>query len=135
MNHYKKLIDFLLKDYSRNRLSFSHGAWVALLGHSFYGILWTYVYSQPHEDIKLRIICASLFSPFIFIKYLHFCCLLSITFFQVAFGYLCNILLTESQELSRPKFNPPTSANETSIIMFSPPYNIIYQVFFKYKHV
>lgn len=90
MNHCKKLIDFLLKDYSRNRLSFLYGAWIALFGHSFYGILWKYIYNQPHEDLNLRIICASLFLPFIFTKYLKDRNWLKVSF--SAYWYFCLII-------------------------------------------
>lgn len=90
MNPCKKLIDFLLKDYSRNRLNFSYGTWIALLGHSFYGILWKYIYSQPHEDLNLRIICASLFLPYIFTKYLKDRNWLKVFF--SAYWYFCLII-------------------------------------------
>ena len=90
MNHCKKLIDFLLNDYSRNRLSFLYGAWIALFGHSFYGILWKYTYNQPHEDLNLRIICASLFLPYIFTKYLKDRNWLKV-FFSV-YWYFCLII-------------------------------------------
>ncbi len=69
MNQGKKLFEFLLNEYSRNTLIFSYSTWIALFGHTFYGVLWTFFYSQPHEDLKLRIICASLFLPYLFVKY------------------------------------------------------------------
>ena len=69
-NQKKQLSNFFLKDYNKNKLSFNFAPWIAIFGHSFYGFLWTYVYNQPHEDIKLRMICASFVVPYFFLKYL-----------------------------------------------------------------
>lgn len=62
-------IDFLRKDYERNKLTIDLIRYIALWGHPLYFILCAYVLPQPYESAFLRFASPVAFIPILFYKH------------------------------------------------------------------
>ena len=102
----KRGIDFLGKDYERNKLTIDLTRYIALWGHPLYYVICAYILPQPYESAVLRFGSAITFIPILFYKHypenvrpwLNLYWYLWLTFtFPVIFTYL--MLMNDLSEL------------------------------------
>lgn len=65
----KKGVDFLRKDYERNKLTIDLTRYIALWGHPLYYVICAYILPQPYESAVLRFGSAIAFIPILFYKH------------------------------------------------------------------